>query len=46
VLVNVVAVVTTYNEQSKQQIFKEELVKAKGAEDWQQEKCLFIEIVR
>ncbi len=40
-LVNVVVVVTTYNEQSKQQIFKErELVKAKGAEDWQQEKCL------
>ncbi len=35
--VNVVVVVTTYNQQSKQQVFKEkESVKAKKYEEWQQ----------
>jgi hypothetical protein len=49
VLVNVVVDVTTRSQQPKH-VFKErEPVKAKGAKDWQQEKCLwdsFIEIVR
>ncbi len=49
-LVNVVVVITTCNQQSEQQVFKErEPVKAKGVEDWQQEehlRDLFIEIVK
>ncbi len=48
--INVVANVTTHIKQSEQQVFKErELVKTRGAKDWQQEKCLwdlFIEIVK
>jgi hypothetical protein len=50
VLVNVLGVITTHNQQLEQQVFKEkELVKAKGAEEWQQEECLqdyFIEIIK
>jgi hypothetical protein len=48
-LVDVVAIITTHSQQSKQHVFKErELVKIKGAKEWQQEECLrdfFIEIV-
>ncbi len=48
--INVVAIVTTRNQQLKQHVFKErELVKGKGVEDRQQEKHLrdsFIEIVK
>ncbi len=48
--VNVVVVVTTHNQQSKQQMFKgREPIKTKGAKYWQQEErllVLFIEIVR
>jgi hypothetical protein len=37
VSINVITGVTTCNQQSKQHAFKErELVKAKGAKDWQQ----------
>ncbi len=50
VSVNLLDVVTTCNQQSKQQVFKEkELIKTKGVEKWQQKKCLqkkFIEIIR
>ncbi len=49
-VVNVVVVIITCSQQSKQQMFKErESIEAKGVEDWQQEKHLqnlFIEIVR
>jgi hypothetical protein len=48
--VNVVAIVTIRSQQLKQQMFKErESIKAKGVEDWQQEKGLrnsFIETVK
>jgi hypothetical protein len=50
VLVNVVAAITTHSELSTHQMFNErELVKAKGIEDWQQEKHLwdsFIEFAK
>ncbi len=39
--VNVVAIVITHNLQPKQHVLKEkESIKAKGAKDWQQKKCL------
>ncbi len=48
--INVVVVVLTHSKKSEQHVFKErELVKAKGAKDWQQEKHLqdsFIETVK
>jgi hypothetical protein len=41
VLINVVVVVTTYNQQPKQHVLKErESVQAKGVEEWQQKKHL------
>ncbi len=50
VLINVVASITSHNQQSKQHVFKErESIKAKGAEKWQQEKHLqdsFIKTIR
>jgi hypothetical protein len=50
VRINVVAAITTRSQWLTHQMFKErESVKAKGVEDWQQEKRLwdsFIEIVR
>jgi hypothetical protein len=37
----VVAIVITHNLQPKQHVLKEkESIKAKGAKDWQQKKCL------
>jgi hypothetical protein len=39
--INVVVVVTTHNQQSGQQVFKErESVKIKGAKEWQQKEHL------
>jgi hypothetical protein len=50
VLVNVLIVITTCNQQSEQHVFKErELVNTKGVKELQQEECLwdsFIEIIR